>query len=1043
MSESPTAEQLLADAAWLKRLATTLAGNQADADDLVQQSWIAAWRKKPNPDRPLRPWLSKVVRDLAGMHRRADRRREAREQAVADDDVQVAQPDELLDQMRLHRLLVDLVLDLEEPYRTTIIARFVEGRTAAAIARSQQIPESTVRGRLRDGLALLRTRLDAARGERKGWAPAVLAFAKGGVQVAKPTKVSLVVIAALLLTGATAAIIFALRPSPSLSPRRPRVPTLSSEVARWRVASEAPASRVSVAVTDTAGPIADAVVRCSSTDGEVVIAPTARDGSVTVDLAAGEWSVAASAEGHEPSTVTETVVAGRDAHVSLALSVGGQTLTGTVLDAGGGAVRDARIDAALLDPNTKPGRAIAVAFTDSAGRYKLSIGSGLVLVAASHPEYAAQTRYTDVGASGATADFALVPGGVIEGLVRDAQTKQPVAGASVHASHDISSLELAEAKERVAKSDADGRFRLAGLRPGAYELSAREGARNTRAPVRVGLGIAEQQSNIVVLIGPAATIRGKVIDDAGAPAAAVTVRAVNGYGQERIATSDDAGLFKLEGLPSSSWALEGTSDRYLMEGHAIVELKTTDVDDVVVHVRHGLEVKGHVEPREVCSVELPDADTGDAYTGRKSIMVTTSDSGDFRFAVLAPGPATLSARCPNGDEGTINVEVAPGVSEHIIPVKPGGSIAGRIIDTGGKPIVGVTVTAEIETDGLTKTTILNSAMTSGVKTITSTGGAFEIRGLRAGTYRLNALDRGRPMKTKTGAKVALATAQNATGVEMVVERPAGTIRGIVIGPDGAPVADSWVALHQTVEDLVASMDVGNDPRGMTIDGASAADLPPALTDAAGRFELTSVPNGRYQVIAEAQSGKLRGRAADVTPDAAISIRLAAVSTVRGTVHGTHGPTDLFSVWLAGATSKGGTFTDGAFEFTRVDPGDYTMQVTSSDGTGKAIAHVSPGGVASVDIALARKGTVTGRLVDKSGTPLPGLGVTLNQDRVEDQATIYELPPTSGPDGRFRVDGEVGRMMLVVVVRPPVLKHGLVVEADKTIDVGDIVVNEPQ
>ena len=41
MGDTVTAEQLLADAAWLKRLAITLAGDETDADDLVQESWIS------------------------------------------------------------------------------------------------------------------------------------------------------------------------------------------------------------------------------------------------------------------------------------------------------------------------------------------------------------------------------------------------------------------------------------------------------------------------------------------------------------------------------------------------------------------------------------------------------------------------------------------------------------------------------------------------------------------------------------------------------------------------------------------------------------------------------------------------------------------------------------------------------------------------------------------------------------------------------------------------------------------------------------------
>ncbi len=866
--------------------------------------------------------------------------------------------------------------------------------------------------------------------------------------MAKPTKLVLGLLAALLLIGVATLLMFALPGSSSSTGLGTGVPATTSKSTRSRVvADETPAARVVVAVTDAAGPVADAVVRCAATGGEVVIAQTGGDGTASVDLAAGDWSIAASADGREPSAVTLAVVAGRDAHVSLMLAMGGRTLTGTVTDVSGGAIRGARIDAARLDVNTKPGGAVAVAFTDGDGRYKLSVGSGLLLVAASHPEYAPQTRYVDLGPAGATANYSLVPGGVIEGVVRDVQTKQPVAGAAVRARHDASALDLAEANERIVKSDGDGKFRLAGLRPGAYELSAREGARNTRVPLRVGLGVGEQQSAIVVLIGPAATIRGKVIDEAGGPAAVVTVRAVNGYGEHGNATSDDAGRFVLEGLAQSRWLLQGTSERYLVAGNTIVELKTNDVDGIVVHVRRALEVKGHVEPRQVCDVALPEAeaDTGDPSARRESMTVTTSDSGEFRFAPLAPGKATVIARCRNGDEGAIDVTVAANASEHIVPVKPGGSIAGRIIDTAGKPVVGVTLSAELANDGVTMTTIVNSAVTSGFKAITSTGGVFEIRGLSAGSYRLYALDRGRPMKTKKGSKLVLGTAQHATGLDIVVERPAGTIRGTVTGPDGAPIADAWVALDQTVEDLLDSLNTDDEPRRVAIDGASTVDLPPALSDARGRFELTNVPHGRYQVIAVAQAGKLRGRATDVTPDAEISIQLAVVGTLRGTVHGPRGPSDLFSVQLTGPTSDGRSFTDGTFEFPRLDPGDYTIEVTSSDGMGRATAHVSTGGVASVDIALVAKSTVTGRLVDTHGKPVAGISVALNPDLPPDQLRVLlqELPPTSGSDGRFQVEGEAGKMMLVVLGRPPMLKHGLSLEAGKTIDIGDVTLEEPQ
>src|SRR5579863_10161465 len=99
---------LLKDIAWLKGLATTLANDRDDADALVQEAWIAAWRRQPDATRPMRAWLTKVVRDLAGMKHRSDRRRAARH-APTDDGQLPAAPDEVLAQLRLHRRLVELV----------------------------------------------------------------------------------------------------------------------------------------------------------------------------------------------------------------------------------------------------------------------------------------------------------------------------------------------------------------------------------------------------------------------------------------------------------------------------------------------------------------------------------------------------------------------------------------------------------------------------------------------------------------------------------------------------------------------------------------------------------------------------------------------------------------------------------------------------------------------------------------------------------------------------------------------------------------------
>ena len=143
----------------------------------------------------------------------------------------------------------------------------------------------------------------------------------------------------------------------------------------------------------------------------------------------------------------------------------------------------------------------------------------------------------------------------------------------------------------------------------------------------------------------------------------------------------------------------------------------------------------------------------------------------------------------------------------------------------------------------------------------------------------------------------------------------------------------------------------------------------------------------------------------------------------------------------GPTGEAGSFTDGAFAFPRLDPGDYTIDVSSTDGTGSAKARVSSADAASVDIVLIPNGTVTGRVVDKTGTPIAGLGVALLPDQAPGQLRIdlHEPPPSSAPDGRFQVQGPPGTRTLVVLGRKPTAKRGIAVTSDKTLDVGDVTV----
>ncbi|MCW5801101.1 MAG: carboxypeptidase regulatory-like domain-containing protein [Deltaproteobacteria bacterium] len=832
--------------------------------------------------------------------------------------------------------------------------------------------------------------------------------------------------------------------------------------------TQAPAS-LEVTVTDGASPIANAAVRIAPDEGEVILVRTGADGVARAErLEPGECEVSASAPDRLPAGVREQkLVAGQQTKVALVLRAGGRSLSGTVTDVSGGAVAGARIDAAALDAQIRPGAAVASTTTGADGKYAMTVAEGHLLVAARSADYAPQTRYVEVGASGATADFALVPGGVIEGIVRDDRTKQPVPGAIVSARRDAGQMMLAEGGGRMATAGPDGKFRLTGLRPGAYDLDAREDRRHTKSPTIVGLGVAENVTDVEILIGVGPVVRGKVVDEKDAPVAGARLMAFgDGGGGSTDAKSDANGAFEVTGLPPGKYELNAHGDTHVhARPGAAIELKDADIDGVIVRVQTGVRLKGHVEPRQVAEVTFdPERLEGMMQMGLIALVApaVTDGSGEFTIGPLMPMKGTVSARSnDSGERGEAAVDVRPGMPEVVVKLAPGGSIAGRVVDGEGKPVAGVTVAAN-PAGGNERTTIVNGRITSGVQGLTGASGAFELRGVAPGTYRLAALDRGRPMRLRNKPPVVkLGPAEKKTGVELGVDRPNGTIKGVVTDAGGAPIADAWVSVHQELHDMVEGMrgadgagpDGESGGRTMMVvatsdDGPGGAlgggDFPPALTDAQGRFAIGGLPHTKFEVIAEARAGKLRGRANDVTPDATVTIKALGVTSLSGTVVGPKGKPALFSVEIDGPTHAQRNFTDGEFALGRVDPGKYHVTVKSADGNGEADVTVEPDRAAMVEIVLTANAYVVGTLVDGAGVPVANLGLTVVDDAPDGMVriSISGPPPMSGPDGKFRVEHKAGKVALAVLNPggPPTIKRGLVLEAGKTLDVGQVRVD---
>ncbi len=161
---------LMAQEKWLRGLARVLTRDPDAADDLVQETWIAALFHPAHGAG--RSWLATVVRNLARMRARADARRAAREEVVVREDDRVPPtPEELVMQAGCLRLLGEAVEALREPYLTTVLRHYRDRMTPSEIAGADGVPSSTIRRRLSVALAELRQRLGAEPGsEGRAWA---------------------------------------------------------------------------------------------------------------------------------------------------------------------------------------------------------------------------------------------------------------------------------------------------------------------------------------------------------------------------------------------------------------------------------------------------------------------------------------------------------------------------------------------------------------------------------------------------------------------------------------------------------------------------------------------------------------------------------------------------------------------------------------------------------------------------------------------------------------------------------------------------------
>lgn len=981
-----TLEELLTETGWMRRLAVRLAGDSHLADDIVQDTWIAAMRRPPEEGESARPWLAKVLRNALRMRVRTDGRRASREQAALILHDEVPTPESLVAKTEAQRLLAGLVLRLEEPYRSTVLLHFGEGMTLADIARSQGIAASTARGRLKTSLDQLRAWIQAETGDRRRWALApLLALPKGVVMAQKTSKLvaAVLLLLALLVVGG----IFLLTerggvggddqpmsargipsPSPGGGPASSGGVDESGPV--WLSQPGVTPRRIAGRVIYRGAPVANASVVLASLASESGVVPPARSstnaaGEFDFGLRpAMEWSVRASAPSRTGASVAldlrNPVSSPPPDRLEIELGACEAALIGTVRDASGGAVAGARLARLTQGGATAVPGGVA-AETDDEGAYELCVERawpGRVLVEVSAVGYGALV-FRGLVLGRVKVDFALVPEATIVGRVVRDDSGEPVPKAHVFVAQGPWGIE--STAWRGTFTDREGRFRIEKVAAGRHLVFARaEGMVGSPRGTPVVVGAGQTSEEIEIRLEAGSVLRGVVVQDGDPiPGARVTAIAWDGIRSARTAVSQQDGSFALEEVPRGE--VHFGAWPYEVVRPTSYQVERSEQNGLVLEV----ESLGSIAGRVVRGVQ-PVAGARVHIHGpneRELEPIRTDAEGEFVARGLRSGPWILfgeSEREGRFGRAPETVQLARGETKDVtIDLAYGAAIAGVVVDQDGGPVAGVSVQ------------FFHTAIDDAGAAVSSEDGSFRAATMTGGgSYRVSV----RPfqgasvtLRPAVGGEFPLITVPDrdseVTGIVLAVQLDRRSIAGRVIDSSGSPVADARVS--------AAAVEDGAEPSFFRWVHYAAA-----TTDFEGRFSIGDLSKGTYALQARASSGA-EARATGIRAGRDdVVLTLPTPGAIEGTLVGflsqpqvTAMPTDNegSAVPTAGAVAR------TSFAVTNLSPGSYVVTARGGNQAASARVTVSAGTTSRVALEAGGSGTIVGRVLEfRTRAPVEGM-----------------------------------------------------------------------
>jgi protocatechuate 3,4-dioxygenase beta subunit len=532
----------------------------------------------------------------------------------------------------------------------------------------------------------------------------------------------------------------------------------------------------------------------------------------------------------------------------------------------------------------------------------------------------------------------LAPAAVFEGRVED-PSGNPVAGADVWVS-----LVSTDGRSRAARpappdrTDAQGYFVIEDL--GRDQLVEVRVEKDGFVPMALTATPTRAGDDVRIVLEPASSIQGKVLDErlTPVPNVAVKILTINGKPQtlrsigargatEELRTGED-GTFRLSPVEAGVYELSFKVSCCPEETRRVEVPAEYALEDLEVILRDGVALGGVVTDSQGASI-------ADAVVTAAGRAVTSGKDGRFRLSGLPEEPIEIKVR--HRELGVIKSYADTRLTREVtIVFRDPGVIAGRVIDHNGGALSGARVFVD---DGIGATPFHS----------TDSGGYFRLKG-QPGTYQLRAAMEGYSGSVET---TVLLRSSETADVVLTLDRGA-QVSGRILGALS-------IKLGQANVRAVSS-------NGRTVTGTA---------DYEGRYRVLGLEPGPWRVIVDLPNGE-RGEASikvrEGQRDAFLDLDVTEGYSLKGRILLDRQP--LANGWVTVTSPNGVPIAhaiaslDGRFDVTGLVGEPIHIRVTTPEGDMHFARTVNPRHDTQVEIEIQ-----TGRLSGSIRCADTGVAVT--------------------------------------------------------------------